>query len=99
MSQHNICSAKKKIYRLSRLVLLAEPLSRRTLAIWHSVALHDRVGNQFDGLKGAEENERELSVPCFSLRLPNWSKSTVEEKLWPSIPHKAFSTEIHVCFD
>jgi hypothetical protein len=66
---------------------------------WHPVALHDRAGRQFDGLKGAEENEKELSVPCFSLQLPDGSNSTVEEKLWPSIPQKAFSAEIHVCFD
>jgi hypothetical protein len=46
-----------------------------------------------------EENKRELSVPCFSLQLPNWSNSTVEEKLWPCIPQKAFLTEIHVCLD
>ena len=38
-------------------------------------------------------------MPCFSLKLPNGSNSTVEEKLWPSIPQKAFSAEIHVCFD
>jgi hypothetical protein len=54
-------------------------------------------------LLSAEENKRELSVPCFSLQLPHGSNSTVEEKLWPSIPQKAFkfSAEIHhdVCFD
>jgi hypothetical protein len=66
---------------------------------WHYVALHDRVGHQFDGLKGAEEIERELSVPCFSLQLPDRSNSTGEENLWPSIPQKDFSTEIHVCSD
>jgi hypothetical protein len=61
--------------------------------------LHDLVGCQFDGLKDAEENERELSVPCFSLQLPYWSNSTFEEKLWLSIPQKAFFAEIQVCFD
>ena len=68
----------------------------------YSVVLYDSVGRQFDGLKGAEENERELSVPYFSLQLPDGSNSTVEEQLWLSIPQKAFSAEkpeIHVCFD
>jgi hypothetical protein len=35
-------------------------------------------------------------VPYFLLQLPYGSNSTVEEKLWPSIPQKAFSA---VCFD
>jgi hypothetical protein len=66
---------------------------------WHSVALHNQVGRQIDGLKGAEENERKISVPCFSLQLPDWSNSKVEEKLWQSIPQKAFSAKIYDCSD
>jgi hypothetical protein len=38
-------------------------------------------------------------MSCFALQLPDGSNRTVEEKLWPSIPQKAFSAEIHVCFD
>ena len=65
----------------------------------HSIALHDRVGRQFDGLKGAEENKRELSVSFFLLQPPDWRNSTVEEQLWPGIPQKTFPAEIHVLFD
>ncbi len=38
-------------------------------------------------------------MSCFPLQLPDGSNRTVEEKLWHSIPQKAFSAEIHVCFD
>jgi hypothetical protein len=34
---------------------------------WNSVVLHDRVGRQFDGLKGAEEDKGELCMSCFVL--------------------------------
>jgi hypothetical protein len=45
------------------------------------------------------KNQDRASVPCFSLQLPDWSNSTVEEKLWPCIPQKAFPAEIYVCLD
>jgi hypothetical protein len=79
-----------QIYRLSRLVLLAGSKNIGTPLLCMSEL----------GVKGAEEDERELSMSFFILQLPDWSNCTVEEKLWPSIPQKAFSAaEIHVCFD
>jgi hypothetical protein len=38
-------------------------------------------------------------MSCFALQLPDGSNSTIEETLWPSMPQKAVSAEIHVCFD
>jgi hypothetical protein len=46
----------------------------------HPSIFHGSFDGQRKLLKGAEENERELSVPYFSLQLPDWSNSTVEEK-------------------
>jgi hypothetical protein len=46
------------LWRLGRLVLLAESKNIGTLL------LHDQVGCPFDGLKGAEEDYRELSMSC-----------------------------------
>ena len=90
-SQHIFCSANIQAGQVSAAGSVEEH--------WHSAALHERVGRQFDGFKGAEENKRQLSVPCFSLKLTNGSNSTVEEQLWQTIPQKAFAAEIHVCFD
>jgi hypothetical protein len=87
-SQHIFCSANiqagqaSAAGRVELLKVIGTPFK--------SVALRDLVGRQFDGLKGAEENEREFSVPCFSLQLPDGSNSTVEENLWLSIPQEAF---------
>jgi hypothetical protein len=77
-------------------VLLAESKNMGT-------PLHcmSELGVSLMGSKVLKKTSKSSSVPCFSesLQLPDWSNSTVEEKLRPCLPQKAYSSEIYVCLD